>query len=85
MTDNSKLGVYFNGFDWVIAESAADASTVLAGDDEAGPLIARICWRKLPNDEQIVVWDEELENQRSQTALEWVQECGRGFLCSTEF
>ena len=85
MTDNSKLGVYFNGFDWVIAESVADANTIMAEIDASRPLIAWTNWRKLPNDESVVVWDYTPENQRSQTAIEWAQECGRELLCSTEF
>ena len=75
------LSVWYDGEDWVIAESAEDATAICAatfgsyeGDGE---------WRKLPGDKVISVCDgsETLEL----TCEQWVARNSRGHLCSLDY
>jgi hypothetical protein len=85
------LSCYCNDVDTVIAMSPHDASLVWSEscgesledypgmDDE---------WKKIGDSESIKVYDgciyDSTSESTTKTAMEWISERGRGFLCSTE-
>lgn len=72
--------------DWVVAESAADATNVLL---ELGTGVAvedlDTDWQQLPDDKVLAInFDECDGGRRAQTCAAWCAEKGRGVLGSTE-
>lgn len=92
-----KLSVWYNGCDWVVAESAEDAA--LAYRDFTGdPPEDCHDWERLDDGRELPIVFEELSDVPScatddekasarvvRTCAEWSKINGRGFLCSTEY
>lgn len=79
------LGVWHNGYDWVVATSAEDARDVacaLSGerieDYDAGD------WEFCAPGSTVTIRGEDGAPGETRTCAEWVARNGRGFLCSTE-
>ena len=81
---NSNLYVWSDKTDWVIAESLEDVREVLREHRCDDDIIIED-FAKLPDDNVIVIGDEDGVLKTSKTAAEWAAENGRGFLCSTEY
>jgi len=94
------LGVWCNGYEWVIARDLEDAIAVLGehyGEtlDDIDEAKERDRLRPLPMSESISIFCDKRGNPTSpesdaceeiaRTCSEWVAARGRGFLCTTEF
>lgn len=76
------LQVWTNGDDWVVAESEADATSIvvdLTGCDptDVGP------WKALAGDSMLTVRDDD-GGKEAKTCAEWPAE-GRGYLASVNY
>ena len=80
---------------WVVAESAEDAAIAYAEfcgyDDPRGEIgkpgsdVVPENWSMVPDTTSMkVARDDDGKDVTTQTCAEWVQENGRGFLCTTE-
>ena len=83
--------MYTNGTDWVIATDVGDAQAVLEAHggytfEQEG--LSRDDLAVVPDHQTITIsnWDDNgTSGRRERTARQWVDEQGRGFLCSTEW
>ncbi len=94
----SKLSVYANEYEWVIADSLDRAIEIVKettgyeyqDDEELGQ------WHRLRDDATLSIWFDETENRVTEfgeddavlvtrTHRAWIREMGEGYLCSTEF
>ena len=84
------MNMYFNGSDWVIAESAADAADIMVA--QSGITADTTAWHAMAPDERLWFWfdgdplDEDGERVReTKTVAEWVAERGRGYVASADY
>jgi hypothetical protein len=84
----TSLAVYFNGADWVVAESAEEAEQLccdyyeLPVAESSGPMLLQ------PSDKTLDIHQgdpDDLSGYRKQTMAQWAAKKGRGFLATTEF
>jgi len=79
------LQVWFDDHDWVVAETAADATDIMhevyGNDSSAQPED----FSQLSSDESISIFDGETEETVKHTAAEWIASNGRGLLASVDF
>ena len=81
------LKVFFNQSEYIIAATPLEASVIIQktfgadhlNHEETGPL------EPVPMDTMLTVFDEDEDESRKQTALDWIVEKGRGYLCSVDF
>lgn len=81
------LHVFTNGFDWIVAESAADAAR-LAEDHHGGTGDGDPDeWEQLSDKKLLPIYDtdDRAGPRTTKTCAEWARDNGRGFLCTTEF
>ena len=84
----SDLQVFSNGADFVIAENVKEAISLLPnlGDDDA-------VWGPEPMDGKFGIWldhDGEVSEHHvgdliERTWAEWIDQFGKGYLCTTEY
>ena len=78
--------------DWIIAETPEEATKIFAkiyGEEFMDDLKENgdeICWGEEGPSIELTINDENWpEGSRKKTVAEWIKECGRGLLCSTEY
>ena len=87
----SELQVFHDGYDWVIAASAEDAAALLTesrGDDP--PILAAEFTAMAPDAKLGVLCNERGKPDDhgigvTKTCAEWVEQEGRGILCSRDY
>lgn len=80
------MNVYCDDYVWVVAESPEDAEQAYAetfGDRHDDPEFKLTDWAELDDDELITIMADK--GSTTLTAAEWVEKCGRGFLCTGEW
>lgn len=80
--------------DWVIAETSDEATKILLetyGQDSDEPVDKEGYWAEVDPQSELSINDENGPWQdgsyplRTQTVAQWIEERGKGFLCSTEY
>ena len=81
-----KLSVWHDGEDWVIAESAEDATKIWA--EHYGEPSEELHWKRWADNRTLAVFDFD-EDDNVQKIMcpcsEWIASNGRGWLCSVEY